>query len=172
MNLTPVAPACAFSSYLLTYDCVTFNSYLETILASSTTTFKGTTRQNQSAWLFMDAANVIFHEAKRRVYIWDESRSREPPPAGDGTYADDEEALRQAEGTRADPAQAHEGPVPPEVEPVLEANPKWQLLQEVLDEVEQEIHFNFSEPGKLGRCRITVGAFADSLSQPYRLRSW
>nr|WJN24993.1 single-stranded DNA endonuclease [Sporisorium sorghi] len=133
-------------NYLLTYDCVTFNSYLETILASSTTTFKGTTRQNQSAWLFMDAANVIFHEAKRRVYIWDESRSREPPPAGDGTYADDEEALRQAEGTRADPAQAHEGPVPPEVEPVLEANPKWQLLQEVLDEVEQEIHFNFSEP--------------------------
>ncbi|CBQ73585.1 related to RAD1-component of the nucleotide excision repairosome [Sporisorium reilianum SRZ2] len=104
-------------NYLLTYDCVTFNSYLETILASSTTTFKGTTRQNQSAWLFMDAANVIFHEAKRRVYIWDESRTREPPPPED---------------------------LPPEVEPVLEANPKWQLLQEVLDEVEQEIHFNIA----------------------------
>ncbi len=31
-------------NYLLTYDCVTFNSYLETILASSTTTSKGTAK--------------------------------------------------------------------------------------------------------------------------------
>nr|WJN24989.1 single-stranded DNA endonuclease [Pseudozyma flocculosa] len=132
-------------NYLLTYDCVTFNSYLETILASSTTTFTGTTRQNQSAWLFMDAANVIFHEAKRRVYIWDESRTRQPT-SEDRSYADDEEALLQAEGSRSSLlGQAHEAPVPPEVEPVLEENPKWHLLQEVLDEVEQEIHFNVGE---------------------------
>nr|WJN24991.1 single-stranded DNA endonuclease [Pseudozyma thailandica] len=133
-------------NYLLTYDCVTFNSYLETILASSTTTAKGTTRQNQSAWLFMDAANVIFHEAKRRVYIWDEARSHQLPLAGEQDYADDEEALRQAEGLQRPPAGDGEvGPVPPEVEPVLEENPKWQLLQEVLDEVEQEIHFTVDE---------------------------
>ncbi|EST05062.1 ERCC4 domain protein [Kalmanozyma brasiliensis GHG001] len=130
-------------NYLLTYDCVTFNSYLETILASSTTTSKGTTRQNQSAWLFMDAANVIFHEAKRRVYIWDEARCQQAAALEDQAYADDEEALRQAEGGRG-PQSTHAGPVPPEVEPVLEENPKWQLLQEVLDEVEQEIHFNFA----------------------------
>ncbi|GAC95200.1 single-stranded DNA endonuclease [Pseudozyma hubeiensis SY62] len=128
-------------NYLLTYDSVTFNSYLETILASSTTTAKGTTRQNQSAWLFMDAANVIFHEAKRRVYVWDESRPQQPLTE-DQSYADDEEALRQAEGSRETLRTAHEGPIPPEVEPVLEENPKWHLLQEVLDEVEQEIHFN------------------------------
>lgn len=134
-------------SYLLTYDCVTFNSYLETILASSTTTAKGTARQNQSAWLFMDAANVIFHEAKKRVYIWDEARSRQAQPAGEQDYADDEEALRQAEGEQA----AHTScPIPPEVEPVLEENPKWHLLQEVLDEIEQEIHFNIDASGKFG----------------------
>ncbi|KAJ9479649.1 DNA repair protein RAD1 [Pseudozyma hubeiensis] len=128
-------------NYLLTYDSVTFNSYLETILASSTTTAKGTTRQNQSAWLFMDAANVIFHEAKRRVYVWNESRPQQPL-SEEQNYADDEEALRQAEGSRETLRTAHEGPIPPEVEPVLEENPKWHLLQEVLDEVEQEIHFN------------------------------
>ncbi|SPO26367.1 related to RAD1 - component of the nucleotide excision repairosome [Ustilago trichophora] len=130
-------------NYLLTYDAVTFNSYLETILASSTTTFKGTARQNQSAWLFMDAANVIFHEAKRRVYVWNEAQTRQMPPADETDYADDEEALHQAE--RGQASRSHDtlpGPVPPEVDPVLEENPKWHLLQEVLDEVEQEIHFN------------------------------
>lgn len=136
-------------NYLLTYDSVTFNSYLETILASSTTTSKGTARQNQSAWLFMDAANVIFHEAKRRVYIWDETRAQQLATAQDQEYAEDEEALRQAEAEQTPSSASHfGGPVPPEVEPVLEENPKWQLLQEVLDEVEQEIHFNVDASGK------------------------
>ncbi|PWZ00136.1 DNA repair protein [Testicularia cyperi] len=98
-------------NYLLTYDAVTFHSYLETILASSSTTDKGNARQNQSAWLFMDAANIIFHEAKRRVFV------NATVHLGDGV-------------------------IPPEVEPVLEENPKWHLLQEVLEEVEQEIHFS------------------------------
>lgn len=97
----------------------------------------------------MDAANVIFHEAKRRVYIWDESRAQRAPPAGDQDYADDEEALRQVErGDASRQNLGQTGPVPPEVEPVLEENPKWQLLQEVLDEVEQEIHFNVDASGK------------------------
>jgi len=152
-------------SYLLTYDCVTFNSYLETILASSTTTLKGTTRQNQSAWLFMDAANVIFHEAKKRVYIWDETRARQMPPAGEQDYADDEEALRQAEREQeAQPPIRTVGPIPPEVEPVLEENPKWQLLQEVLDEVEQEIHFTVdAESGAGNTILIMCGSERTSM---------
>nr|WJN24990.1 single-stranded DNA endonuclease [Pseudozyma pruni] len=152
-------------NYLLTYDCVTFNSYLETILASSTTTSKGTARQNQSAWLFMDAANVIFHEAKKRVYIWDEARVQQPAAHEDQTYADDEEALRQAEGHRGPQPSSHAGPVPPEVEPVLEGNPKWHLLQEVLDEVEQEIHFNVaaSESGAGNTILIMCGSERTSM---------
>ena len=134
-------------------------------MASSTTTVKGTARQNQSAWLFMDAANVIFHEAKRRVYIWDEARAQQVRPAGDQDYADDEEALRQAEqGNRPQPATSTAGPVPPEVEPVLEENPKWHLLQEVLDEVEQEIHFTVDANGKSTLTSILLLAFADMFS--------
>ncbi|KAE8237952.1 hypothetical protein A4X13_0g8576 [Tilletia indica] len=56
-------------NYLLTYDAVTFQSYLETLIASNTTTNSGVLRQNPSPWLGLDAANTIFREAKARVYI-------------------------------------------------------------------------------------------------------
>lgn len=93
----------------------------------------------------MDAANVIFHEAKRRVFIWDANktaqRSEENGAAG---YEDDEAALREAEDASSANVQSNgnkRASLPPEVEPVLEENPKWHLLREVLDEIEQEIHF-------------------------------
>nr|WJN24994.1 single-stranded DNA endonuclease [Tranzscheliella williamsii] len=131
-------------NYLLTYDAVTFNSYLETILATSSTTDKGTARHNQSAWLFMDAANIIFNEAKKRVYLWNDSKSLHNASNEADQHADDEQAFLEAEYGRgaAQGSSSRINAMPPEVEPVLEENPKWQLLREVLDEIEQEIHFN------------------------------
>lgn len=52
---------------LLTYDAVSFNRHLDTILAAHSPP-PGSTRQNQSPWLFLDAAHTIFDTAKRRVY--------------------------------------------------------------------------------------------------------
>ncbi|KAF2479632.1 hypothetical protein BDY17DRAFT_256921 [Neohortaea acidophila] len=52
---------------LLTYDAVSFNKYLDTVLAASSPP-PGSTRQNQSPWLFLDAAHTLFDTAKRRVY--------------------------------------------------------------------------------------------------------
>lgn len=52
---------------LLTYDAVSFLKYLDTIRAAHTPP-PGSTRQNASPWLFLDAAHVIFDTAKRRVY--------------------------------------------------------------------------------------------------------
>ncbi|KAJ4381270.1 DNA repair protein RAD16 [Didymella sp. IMI 355093] len=52
---------------LLTYDAVNFNKYLDTVLAASQPP-PGSTKQNQSPWLFLDAADTIFSTAKRRVY--------------------------------------------------------------------------------------------------------
>ncbi|KAN0119590.1 MUS38-like protein [Hyaloscypha variabilis] len=52
---------------LLTYDAVSFNRHLDTILAAHSPP-AGSTRQNQSPWLFLDAAHTIFDTAKRRVY--------------------------------------------------------------------------------------------------------
>ena len=52
---------------LLTFDAVSFNKYLDTVLAASKPP-AGSTRQSQSPWLFLDAAHTLFDTAKRRVY--------------------------------------------------------------------------------------------------------
>ncbi|GAO47774.1 hypothetical protein G7K_1972-t1 [Saitoella complicata NRRL Y-17804] len=92
--------------YLLSYDCVSFNKILETILATNTPA-PGSTRQSASPWLFLDAANTIFTLARKRVYT---------------------ETLGSLK-----------------TEPVLEEQPKWGTLAEVMDEIERELHF--SPPG-------------------------
>lgn len=52
---------------LLTFDAVSFHKYLDTVLAASQPP-PGSTRQNMSPWLFLDAAHTMFDTAKRRVY--------------------------------------------------------------------------------------------------------
>ncbi|OAK98359.1 DNA repair protein [Phaeosphaeriaceae sp. SRC1lsM3a] len=99
---------------LLTYDAVNFNKYLDTVLAASQPP-PGSTKQNQSPWLFLDAADTIFTTAKRRVY------------AGKVSNAD-----------LANSANL----VPDGLEPVLEEFPKWTQLAEILQEIEQDAYFN------------------------------
>lgn len=97
---------------LLTYDAVSFNKYLDTILAAHQPP-PGSTRQNQSPWLFLDAANTIFETGKRRVY-WGK--------AGDGAL----------QGQK----------LPESLRPILEELPKWSLLSEVLQEIETDSYLN------------------------------
>lgn len=52
---------------VLTYDAVSFLQHLDTIHAAHSPP-PGSTRQNQSPWLFLDAAQTIFDTARRRVY--------------------------------------------------------------------------------------------------------
>ncbi|KAI4262112.1 MAG: hypothetical protein L6R42_002703 [Xanthoria sp. 1 TBL-2021] len=99
---------------LLTYDAVSFNKYLDTILAAHQPP-PGSTRQNQSPWLFLDAANTIFETAKRRVY------------SGKPTEG---EALASSDA------------FPDSLRPILEEQPKWSLLAEVLEEIEQDNYLN------------------------------
>lgn len=98
---------------LLTYDAVDFNKYLDTVLAASQPP-PGSTKQNQSPWLFLDAADTIFTTAKRRVYT--------------------------GKMSNADMANANK--VPDSLEPVLEELPKWSQLAEILQEIEQDAYFN------------------------------
>ncbi|KAF2155713.1 DNA repair endonuclease XPF [Myriangium duriaei CBS 260.36] len=100
--------------YLLSYDAVSFNRYLDTVLAASSPP-PGSNRQNQSPWLFLDAAHSIFDTAKRRVYT--------------GKMADGN-SLHAAHG------------IPESLHPVLEELPKWALLAEILDEIERDMYFN------------------------------
>lgn len=56
-------------TYLLSFDAVSFNQYLDTILASNTTNFTtGRAVVNQSPWLFLPAADTILETARERVY--------------------------------------------------------------------------------------------------------
>lgn len=52
---------------LLMLNAVDFHKYLDTVLAASQPQ-QGSNRQNQSPWLFLDAAHTLFDSAKRRVY--------------------------------------------------------------------------------------------------------
>jgi DNA excision repair protein ERCC-4 len=98
---------------LLSYDCVSLLKYLDTILAAHSPP-PGSTRQNQSPWLFLDAANTIFQTAKSRVYSGKVDESSALPTSN---LAD---TLR----------------------PVLEEQPKWNVLAEILDEIERNTYFN------------------------------
>lgn len=93
---------------------MTFNQLLETVLITNTPA-PGSTRQNHSPWLFLDAAHTVFSVAKERVYLKPASTSDEKP-------APDE--------------------VPNGLDLVLEELPKWVALKEVLDEIENEIYLN------------------------------
>jgi DNA excision repair protein ERCC-4 len=99
---------------LLTYDAVDFNKYLDTVLAASQPP-PGSTKHNQSPWLFLDAADTIFTVAKRRVYTGKVSNA-ELANSGDA--------------------------VPEGLEPVLEEQPKWFQLSEILQEIEQDAYYN------------------------------
>ncbi|CAD6592341.1 MAG: hypothetical protein ASARMPREDX12_006286 [Alectoria sarmentosa] len=99
---------------LLTYDAVSFNKYLDTILAAHQPP-PGSNRQNQSPWLFLDAANTIFDTAKRRVYT--------------GKPVDEE-------------APGASGALPDSLSPTLEEQPKWALLADILEEIERDAYFN------------------------------
>lgn len=99
---------------LLTYDAVDFNKYLDTVLAASQPP-PGSTKQNQSPWLFLDAADTIFTTAKRRVYT--------------------------GKVSNADLAN-NPNSVPDSLEPVLEELPKWNQLAEILQEIEQDAYLN------------------------------
>lgn len=95
---------------VLTYDAVSFLQHLDTIHAAHSPP-PGSTRQNQSPWLFLDAAQTIFDTARRRVYS---ASAKTVSQSGDNI-----DSLR----------------------PVLEELPKWAVLAEVLEEIDRDLYF-------------------------------
>lgn len=100
---------------MLTYDAVSFHQYLDTILAAHSAP-PGSTKLNYSPWLFEDAAHILFQTAKSRVYRQKSSQSQ---PTG--------------------PSSAS---LPDTLEPTLEEQPKWNVLAEILVEIEQDMYQN------------------------------
>jgi len=95
---------------------VEFNKFLDIVLASSQPApGVPTSRQNQSPWLFLDAADTLFETAKRRVYA-----GKITEPGKSVSSGADADALH----------------------PVLEELPKWNVLADVLEEIERDVYFH------------------------------
>ncbi|KAI5303832.1 hypothetical protein KEM56_007143 [Ascosphaera pollenicola] len=109
---------------LLTYDCVSMIKYLDLILQAHAVP-PGSTNKTQPPWLFFDAAHILFQTAKSRVYRGRITRS--------GASSDDA--------------------IPETLEPVLEEQPKWAVLSDVLDEIERDTYLN---PTSRGRSNGTI----------------
>ncbi|KAF9884774.1 hypothetical protein FE257_001264 [Aspergillus nanangensis] len=99
---------------LLTYDAVSFVKFLDTIVTAHSPP-PGSTRHNYSPWLFLDAAHVLFQTAKSRVYRGKISN---------------------------DVARSALNSFPTTLQPVLEEQPKWEVMGEVLDEIETDAYIN------------------------------
>lgn len=95
---------------VLAYDAVSFLQHLDTIHAAHAPA-PGSTRQNESPWLFLDAAQTIFETARRRVYA-----------------------------AAARVTASMEGNID-SLRPVLEELPKWSVLAEVLEEIDRDLYF-------------------------------
>lgn len=85
-------------TYLVGYDCVGFYLFLETILAANSETHSVFKSDLTSAWLLSDAAQVVFTQARSRVYKHDKAKK---------------------------------------IVPVLEEQPKFKVLAETIQEIQQ-----------------------------------
>ncbi|KAH8838344.1 hypothetical protein MCOR27_009988 [Pyricularia oryzae] len=113
---------------VVSLDAVSFLQLLDTIHAAHKPP-PGSTRQTQSPWLFLDAAQTIFETAKKRVYAASNTRS----------------VTSGAEiGTNASLDS---------LQPVLEEQPKWSVLADVLTEIERDTYF---EPTSRGDSNGTI----------------
>ncbi|KAH8907875.1 DNA repair protein [Coniochaeta sp. PMI_546] len=105
---------------VVSLDAVSFLQHLDTIHAAHSPP-PGSTRQSQSPWLFLDAAQTIFDTAKQRVYTG-----------------------RQKAGAEANIDT---------LKPVLEEQPKWEVLAEALEEIDRDLYF---EPAARGDSNGTI----------------
>lgn len=97
--------------------------------------------------MLTDAAHIIFETARRRCFTVSSipgGGNQAPPPVVD--LVDDQDAwdaLNEVEGIQVikDTGRTPGRPdwLPPSIDPVLEELPKWDLLTEILQEIEEEI---------------------------------
>lgn len=89
--------------------------YLDTIVTANSPP-PGSNKHNDSPWLFLDAAHVLFQTAKARAY--------------EGKLSND---LHRPHGSLNFSA---------ELQPVLEPLPKWNVLAEILGEIEHDAYLH------------------------------
>ncbi|GMH29781.1 hypothetical protein Nepgr_031624 [Nepenthes gracilis] len=114
--------------YLVRYDAVTYLKYLDSLRASESF---------RSVWIFAESSYKIFEYAKKRVYFF--ARSSAGKSGGQSGIAINKK--RKLKGSNDDEegdslSSSSNGGV--HLEEVLEEAPKWKVLREILEEVEEE----------------------------------
>ena len=141
--------------YLLTYDPISFYAFLETIVAANSSSESGS-RPRQSPWLLSDAADVIFREARGRLWKGDLRDARH---------------ATEAPVDEVEDAELSSPFIPRALQLVLEEPPKWRLLLEVLDEIEQTTYLGEREPESERLANDTILIMTDSDRTTFQLRA-
>jgi len=90
--------------------------------------------------MLTDAANIIFETARRRCFTISAAAASRPREIIDMTEDEDAwDALNEAEGIQVSKKPGRPSWLPRGLDPELEELPKWDLLTQVLEEIEQEI---------------------------------
>lgn len=98
--------------------------YLDTVVAAHSPP-PGYTKQTYSPWLYLEAAHVLLETARSRVY-----RGK---------------INTRSESSASVPGQSNA------LEPILEEQPKWAVLADVLDEIERDLYLNPTPGGDSNR---------------------
>ncbi|CAL5187698.1 unnamed protein product [Lathyrus oleraceus] len=116
--------------YLVRYDAVTYLKYLDTLRVSESF---------RSVWIFAEASYKIFDYAKKRVYHLVRSDGMKLDESSKGVknkkkkVKGDNKDTEEADVTSS--TSSNHGIV---LEEVLEEAPKWKVLRDILEEVEEE----------------------------------
>ncbi|XP_078438167.1 restriction endonuclease, type II-like superfamily protein isoform X2 [Wolffia australiana] len=115
------------ADYLVRYDAVTYLKYLDTLRVSEGI---------RSVWIFADTSHKIFEFAKKRVYqVIREDGSKVADVPGNGTKRKRHKGHKKEDNAGNSVNGSEVGAV---LKEVLEEAPKWRVLRELLEEIEEE----------------------------------
>lgn len=116
--------------YLVRYDAVTFLKYLDTLRVSESF---------RSVWIFAESSYKIFDYAKKRVYRFVRADGSKIIEQGKDVVG----KRRKLKGDDNTEEQGTTGRIV--LNEVLEEAPKWKVLREILEEIEEERQKRLSE---------------------------
>ncbi|KAK3428920.1 hypothetical protein EUGRSUZ_E00349 [Eucalyptus grandis] len=114
--------------YLVRYDAVSYLKYLDTLRVSESF---------RSVWIFAESSYKIFELAKKRVYRFVRSDGTKFDGPGKSTTSK-KRKLREEDNREETASGGSSSTGVIVLEEVLEEAPKWKVLREVLEEIEQE----------------------------------
>ncbi|RZC48111.1 hypothetical protein C5167_041044 [Papaver somniferum] len=111
--------------YLVRYDAVTYLKYLDTLRVSEGV---------RSIWIFADSSHKIFEFAKKRVYRLVQANG-EKLTVPNKSVGNKKKKAKEDNSNEKEETNTTSGVV---IEEVLEEAPKWKVLREILEEIEEE----------------------------------